>query len=182
LFKLSHSPEKIVVENLAHLQKRLAEEGAKTVAFFESLNQSDWDQQVYTTGSRWRVRQVLAHFISAERAYQQSILNIIQGGRGAPEDLDIDRFNEMETPPLSQESVADLIQALRQSRAETIRITQNLEESDLARFAHHPWFGEKEVGWFLKLLYRHNTMHLYDVRKSLETRAPVPHTDRFRDT
>lgn len=170
-----------MVENLAHIQKRLAEEGDKTIAFFESLTPPDWDQQVYTTGSGWRVRQVLAHFISAERAYQQSIHDVLQGGRGAPEDLDIDRFNETETPPLSQQPLPDLIEAMRQSRAETIRITQNLDESDLIRAGNHPWFGEHEVGWFLKLLYRHHTMHLYDVRKSLETRAPVPHTDRFRN-
>jgi hypothetical protein len=170
-----------VVDNLAHIQKRLVEEGNKTIAFFESLTSSDWDQQVYTTGSGWRVRQVLAHFISAERAYQQSIQDVLQGGRGAPDDLDIDRFNETETPPLSQQPVSELIEAMRQSRAETIRIAQNLDEADLVRVGNHPWFGEKEVGWFLKLLYRHHTMHLYDVRKSLEYRAPVPHTDRFRE-
>jgi hypothetical protein len=48
-----------LVENLAHIQKRLSEEGDKTVAFFESLSQSDWDQQVYTR-IWWRVRQVCA--------------------------------------------------------------------------------------------------------------------------
>jgi len=168
-------------ENLVHIQKRLAEEGDKIIAFFESLSQTDWDQQVYTTGSGWRVRQVLAHFVSAEHAYQQSIQDVLRGGRGAPENLDIDRFNEMETPLLSLQPVTDLIETLRKSRLETLQITQTLDESDLTRAANHPWFGEKEVGWFLKLLYRHQTMHLYDVRKALETRAPVPHTDRFRD-
>jgi uncharacterized damage-inducible protein DinB len=174
--------EEVVAENLAHIQKRLAEEGDKSIAFFESLTQPDWDQQVYTTGSGWRVRQVLAHFISAERAYQQSIQDVLEGGRGTLEDLDIDRFNETETYQLSLQPVPDLIQALRQSRAETIQIIQDLDEADLVRSANHPWFGEKEVGWFLKLLYRHQTMHLYDVQKSLDTKAPVPHTDRFRAT
>jgi uncharacterized damage-inducible protein DinB len=168
-------------ENLIHIWKRLAEEGDKTIAFFESLSRDDWDQQVYTTGSGWRVRQVLAHFISAELAYQQSIQNVLNGGRGTQENLDIDRFNETETPLLSQQSIPDLIEALRKSRLGTLRITDNLNESDLARTANHPWCGEKEVGWFLKLLYRHQIMHLYDVRKALETRAPVPHADRFRE-
>lgn len=171
-----------MVEHMAHIQKRLVEEGDKTIAFFESLAPPDWDQQVYTTGSGWRVRQVLAHFVSAERAYQLSIRDVLQGGRGTPENLDIDLLNESETPQLSQLPEPVLIQALRQSRAETIRITNNLDESDLARAAVHPWFGKKEVGWFLKLLYRHQTMHLYDVRKALDSKTPVPHTDRFRTT
>jgi hypothetical protein len=169
-------------ENLAHLQKRLTEEGEKAIAFFESLSESDWDQQVYTTGSGWRVRQVLAHFVSAEKAYQQSIQDVLHGGRGVPEDLDIDRFNESETPLLSQQPVTELIEALRKSRRETLQIAHTLDESDLRRTANHPWFGEREVGWFLKLLYRHHIMHLYDVRKALETHAPVPHTNRFRES
>ena len=168
-------------EKLAHVQKRLAEEGDKSIAFFESLSQSDWDQQVYTTGSSWQVRQVLAHFVSAELAYQQSIKDVLRGGRGAPENLDIDQFNETETLTLSQQPVSDLIEALRKSRQETLKITQTLDESDLVRAANHPWFGVKEVGWFLKLLYRHQTMHLYDVRKALATCSPVPHADRFRE-
>ena len=170
-----------MVEDLKHIKKRLAEEGDKTIAFFDSLSDLDWDQQVYTTGSGWRVRQLLAHFISAERAYQQAIQDVLHGGKGVPEDLDIDRFNEQETYPLSLKRVPDLIEDLRQSRAETIGIIQDLDQSDLSRSANHPWFGEKEVGWLLKLLYRHQSMHLSDVRKALKTLAPLSHVDRFRD-
>jgi uncharacterized damage-inducible protein DinB len=168
-------------EDLAHIQKRLAKEGEKIFAFFESLSQSDWDQQVYTTGSCWQVRQVLAHFISAERAYQHAIQDVIKGGRGTSENLDINRFNETETPLLSQQPLPYLLATLRKTRLETLQITRTLDESDLRRSAGHPWFGEKEVGWYLKLLYRHQSMHLYDVRKALETRTPVPHTDRFKE-
>jgi hypothetical protein len=170
-----------VVEDLIHIKKRLVEEGDKTIAFFISLSELDWDQPVYTTGSGWRVRQLLAHFISVEQAYQQAIQDVLHGGKGVSEGLDIDRFNEQETPPLSLKPVSDLIEVLRQSRIETIRIVQNLDQSDLSRSANHPWFGEKELGWLLKLLYRHQSMHLSDVRKALETHAPVPHVDRFRD-
>jgi hypothetical protein len=168
-------------EELAHIQKRLAQEGEKTFAFFESLSQSDWDQQVYTTGSSWRVRQILAHFISAERAYQQAIQDVLKGGRGTPENLDINRFNETETPQLSKQPLPVLLETLRNTRVETLKLTGTLDETDLRRSANHPWFGEKEVVWYLKLLYRHQSMHLYDVKKALETRAPVPHTDRFRE-
>ena len=170
-----------MVEDLIHIKKRLVDEGGKTIAFFDSLSDLDWDQPVYTTGSGWRVRQLLAHFVSTERAYQQAIQDVLHGGRGVPEDLDIDRFNEQETYLLSLKRVPDLIEDLRQSRTETIRIIQDLDQSDLSRSVNHPWFGEKEVGWLLKLLYRHQSMHLSDVRKALEIRAPLPHVDRFRD-
>jgi hypothetical protein len=167
-------------EALTHIRRRLIEEGDKTLTFFEALDPPDWDQQVYTTGSSWHVRQILAHFISAERAYQAYLRDVLAGGRGAPSDLDIDRFNEAETPPLSRQPVVELIADLRQARSETVRLTEGMDESDLARQAFHPWFGEKDVAFFLKLLYRHHTMHLYEVRRALESRQPNPHTDRFR--
>lgn len=167
-------------ESLVHIRKRLIEEGDKTLAFFEGLAPADWDQQVYVTGSGWHVRQVLAHFVSAERAYQARLLDVLHGGRGAPSDLDIDRFNEAETPPLSRQSIPGLIGELRLARSETVRMTENMRESDLSRQAFHPWFGENDVAFFLKLLYRHQAMHLFEVKRSLESGQPNPHSERFR--
>ena len=160
---------------LARIQERLASEGEKTAAFFESLSSSEWGQQVYTTGSQWRVRQFLAHFVSAEHAYIRFMRDVLQGGEGAPRDFDINAFNEAETPPLSQNPVAELIAAFRQVRAELIGLCNNLTEADLSRIGYHPWFGEMELSWYLKLVYRHNVIHLRDIRQALQTGQPVPH-------
>lgn len=169
-----------MADELAHIQRRLTEEGEKVIAFFESLSPSDWEQRVYTVGSQWRVKQVLAHFISVERAYQTYIRDVLQGGQGAPRDMDIDAFNDAEAPALSVNPVAELISALRQARGDTLRLTETLEEGDLSRSGYHPWFGEKNLAWYLKLLYRHHTMHLQDVRKSLETGDTIPPSDAHR--
>jgi hypothetical protein len=163
-----------VDKELAHIRSRLTFEGEKVARFFESLSSTDWDQQVYTTGSRWQVRQVLAHFISAEQAYQKYIADVLNGGSGAPRDLDIDAFNEAETPVLSANPKEELIARYRQARADTLRLTDGLEEADLTRPGYHPWFGEKELGWYLKLLYRHNSMHLKDVHKAIEIGRALP--------
>jgi uncharacterized damage-inducible protein DinB len=164
------------VENeLDHIRRRLTVEGEKTLTFFKSLSTVDWDQRVYTTGSQWHVRQVLAHFISAERAYQKYLREVLDGGPGAPEDMDIDAFNEAEAPKLSKHTSEDLIAMMQVARQDTLRLAENLTEEDLRIQARHPWFGEKEISWYLKLLYRHNTMHLQDVRKALEMGKAVPH-------
>jgi hypothetical protein len=169
-----------VRNELDHIRIRLAAEGERVAAFFDTLADKDWDQPVYTTGSAWKVRQVLAHFISAERAYQGYIRDVLQGGEGAPRDLDIDAFNDAETPALSDAPVSALIADFRQARADTIQLTHTLGEEDLARLGFHPWFGEKELGWYLKLLYRHNSLHVQDVRKALETHKTIPHTEAHR--
>jgi hypothetical protein len=166
-------------DELDHIRKRLKDEGEKTIAFFEALSPEDWKRQIYTTGSGWRVGDVLVHFISAERAYQFYLQDILQGGAGAPDTLDIDRFNEAEVAKMSG-TPAELLETYRQVRQDTLKFTANLKDDDLTRIANHPWFDDKEVGWYLKLMYRHNTMHRMDIRKSFKRGAPLPHTDEQR--
>ena len=166
-------------DKLDHIRKRLKDEGEKTVDFFEALPAEDWDKQIYLTGSEWRVREVLAHFISAERAYQVYLQDVLQGGRGAPDSLDIDQFNEAEVSSM-QGTPTELMDTYKQVRQDTLQFTAGLEDADLTRTANHPWFEGKEVGWYLKLLYRHNTMHRMDIRKSLKRGEPLTHTDDQR--
>jgi hypothetical protein len=160
---------------ITHIQTRLSVEGQKTIAFFAGLTTADWDQEVYATGSCWRVKQLLAHFISAERAYQRYIKDVLSGGTGAPKDLDIDAFNESETPAISIAPVEKLIAGFSQTREETLKLTASLLDADLRRMGFHPWFGDKELSWYLKLLYRHNLMHLQDIRKALEKGQATGH-------
>jgi hypothetical protein len=163
-------------DELAHIQKRLKDEGEKTVAFFDALKPEEWERQVYTTGSGWRVGDILAHFISAEKAYQHYLEDVIKGGTGAPDSMDIDQFNEAEVATM-KELPQELLQDYQQVRQATILMTSELENDDLSKIANHPWFDEREIGWYLKLIYRHNTMHRMDIRKALKQSAPLPHTD-----
>jgi hypothetical protein len=166
-------------DELDHIRRRLQAEGEKNVKFFQALSPEDWEKQIYSTGSQWRVREVLAHFISAERAYQKYLQDVLEGGKGAPDDLDIDRFNEAEVSSIDGAPV-ELMDMYRQVRQDTLHLTADLVQADLTRTAYHPWFEVKEVGWYLKLLYRHNTMHRMDVQKSFKQGKPLAHTDEQR--
>jgi hypothetical protein len=154
----------------------MKEEGEKTAAYFESLERSDWEQQVYTTGSGWRVRQLLAHFISAERAFEHFIRDVMKGGPGAPRDFDIDAFNESEVPQL-EAAPPELIDAYRETRSRTLKLLDEVGSSDLRLRGYHPWFGDSQLEDMLKLIYRHNIIHLRDIRRALKTHQPVPHLD-----
>ena len=166
-------------EELDHIRKRLQAEGEKTIGFFEALSAEEWEKQIYSTGSKWRVREVLAHFISAERAYQVYLQDVLQGGRGAPDSLDIDQFNETEVSSM-QGTPTELMDTYQQVRRDTLQFTSELEDADLTRTANHPWFEDKDVGWYLKLLYRHNTMHRMDIRKSLKRGDSLALTEEQR--
>jgi hypothetical protein len=165
---------------LMHLRKRLKDEGDKVSAFFEALDPDQWELAVYTEGSRWRIRQILAHFISAESAYQRYLQDVMRGGSGAPPDLDIDQFNEVEVADLESTPVEVLLEGYARCRERTVDLIDTLQEADLGKIAFHPWFGDREIGWLLKLIYRHNTLHLQDIRRSIQSGEPVPHSDVHR--
>ncbi len=164
-------------EELLHISRRMISEGENTIAYLKDLPPGAWKQQVYTTGSCWNIHQVLAHFVSAERGLAQLVRDISAGGAGAPDDFDIDEFNENEVAGLQEFEVPDLIEAFAKARKEFSTIVESLSAKDLDRLGRHPWFGETELRKVLKLVYRHNKIHLRDIRKALETGQPVPHLD-----
>lgn len=167
---------------IEHLVKRLQQDGDKTLAYFEGLSDNDWSAQVYTTGSGWRVRDILAHFVSAERSFYLLVENVAGGGDGAPREMDIDQFNEAEVPKLDGMTPQQLLAAYRTARSDSGQLAAGLEPVDLDRVGYHPWFGQVAVRDMLKLVYRHNMIHLRDVRKALAEGGPVPHREIDRPT
>lgn len=164
-------------DELAGLAGKLFSEGEKTASYFKTLTPEAWDQQVYTTGSRWTVRHILAHFLSAERALGSLFANIIQDGSGAPKDFDIDRFNESQVDSLMSMDPPAMIDSFLETRGDTVTAVEGMAPDDLNRIGNHPWFGEYPLRDMIKLVYRHNMIHLRDVRRALGTGQPVPHLD-----
>ena len=164
---------------IEHLQQRLAAEGEKVAGFFAAFSPKDWERRVYTTGSQWAVRHILAHFVSAERAYLHNMRDVLNGGSGVPRDFDIDTFNEAEVPALGQRPAEELVQALRQARSDTVAFVAGLSPPDLDRRGYHPWFGDADLRFMLKLTYRHPMLHLRDVRQAVATGAPIPHGEGY---
>jgi hypothetical protein len=159
-------------KELERFQKRLKDEGLKVVQFFSELTEAQLRQQVYTTGTKWQVRQVLAHFVSAEEAFNKLIADVLQGGRGAPEDLNLDEFNEREVAGLSEKPLQELIDAFRKLREQTLSQIETMSNLDLAREGFHPWFGMSDLSKMIKLVYRHNMIHMRDIRRILIDTSP----------
>lgn len=159
--------------------KRLADEGAKTAAFFRALTPAQWEQQVYTTGPEWGAHDLLCHFISAERTFAFYNKDLANGGTGVPRDFNIDAFNAKEVKALrdTNHPPETLISEFERQRAETIAIVRQMTDPDLDRIGFHPWFGDSPLENMVKLVYRHNMMHQRDIGKAVETGQPVAHVD-----
>ena len=153
--------------------RRMTDEGRKSLAFFGSLKPEDWAATVYAEGGRWTVRQVLCHFVSAERAFERNGRDILNGGEGAPEDFVIDEFNAREVASMADASPEELLTQFAQAREATLALVASMSDEELKHEGRHPWFGWDKMGKFLKLVYRHNMIHQRDVRRALKGGQPV---------
>lgn len=147
--------------------ERLRVKGEETADFFRGLTPDQWAAQVYEDGPQWTVREVLGHFLSAEREYIVYVQDALDGGDGAPPDFDIDGFNAEAVAALGALAPAELIAQFEQARAATIATVEGMADSDLDREGRHPFFGWDRMEKFLKLVYRHNMIHERDVRRAL---------------
>lgn len=150
------------------IAKRLKREGQAAVAFFRGLDPADWERRIYTDGSQWTVRQILCHFVSAEQGFLRLARDILNGGEGAPADMDIDVFNERQVRSMADRTPADLLPEFERLRAEMVALVQGMREADFEREGRHPFLGRTSMDKLLKLIYRHNMLHLRDIRRALE--------------
>jgi hypothetical protein len=157
-----------ISETPAWLAKRLLDEGQKAGAFFETLSPGQWDLPVYTEGACWKVRQVLAHFVATERAFCRLVTNILEGGSGTPEDFDLNAYNERKAAELAEVPAEELIRRYDDLRRETARLVAGLQPVDLARTGRHPFLGVVPLAEMLKLIYRHNQIHIREIRAVLK--------------
>jgi len=161
---MSESPDRLAA--------RMQTEGEKTAAFFRELAPDEWWIMVYEGVVSWSVRQILAHFVSTEKGFHDLIENILEGGKGSPDDFDIDRYNARHVAELEFIEKQELIEQFLAKRQKNIALVQGMQPADLERQGRHPFLGVVPLGEIVKLLYRHNQIHLRDVRRLMGPSQP----------
>lgn len=149
------------------LAEKLKKEGEKFVGFFEGLDDRQWASEVYTENSIWTIRNILAHLMTAERAFVKLFESIFQGGEGVSEDFIIDRYNARQQEKTKDLSPTELLQQYKVARAEMIKFVSNIDDSDLEKIGRHPFLGRATLREMIKMIYIHNQIHYRDIKKVL---------------
>ncbi|MGD8366095.1 MAG: DinB family protein [Desulfobacterales bacterium] len=137
-----------------------------TIEWFRSLSPEMLSVQVYEDPD-WKVKDVLAHFVTIERSMQWVFEDILQGGPGSPEDFDVDRFNRSQPQKLSGLAVEELIERFSAVRGKTIDLVASMSEEDLDRKGRHAYHGPGTLERFVRWAYEHAEEHEADIRKAL---------------
>ena len=149
------------------LAGRLRSEGEKAAAFLSSLTAGQWQQLVYTEGAPWTVQQVLMHFLATEQSIYRLVEDVAAGGPGAPEGFDIDAYNARKVAELADTPVEELLRQFGQQRARMTALVAGLEPGKLEQRGRHPFLGVAPLSDIIRLVYRHNQIHLRDVKRAL---------------
>ena len=110
---------------------------------------------------------LLAHIVSAEIGRQELINNVYNGGEGAPEQFDIDRFNQTEVERLTQQSTQDLLERFSLEREKLAQLVGGMSEMELNQLGRDPYLGLVPLIEMIKLTYVHLQIHLRDARRCL---------------
>jgi uncharacterized protein (TIGR03083 family) len=151
----------------AELADKLKVEGEKLAGYFQSLTDEQWGTEVYAEGTTWTIRSILAHLMSAERAFLKLFEDIRGGGPGASEDFVIDRYNARQQEKMKDAAPAELLERFREVRQQMIAWVSGLEDAALERTGRHPFLGVTTLREMIKMLYIHNQTHYRDIRRVL---------------
>jgi hypothetical protein len=149
------------------LADRLRAEGSRVVNFFNHLSLEQWKVLIYPDQSDWTMHHLLAHFVSAEIGRQELIENVYNGGEGAPQQFEIDQFNQTEVERLSTLSRQDLLGHFTQARARLAEMVSSLSQQELNRVGRDPYLGQVPLIEMIKLTYVHLQIHLRDAKRCL---------------
>jgi hypothetical protein len=155
-------------DRIARLLSRLRKGMAKSQEIFESLKPEEWDGVLYDEPYPWSVRDLLAHFVSAEAGLLQLAQDVAAGGPGAPQGFDYDAYNASEQERLAHVPREQLLADLIAARQVTLTWVEELEETALDRTGRHPALGEISVKTVINAIYGHQLMHMRDLMQALD--------------
>jgi DinB superfamily len=155
------------MSEITELAEKLRSEGDKIVSIFSGLNEDQWNQEVYTEGATWTIRNVLSHFVTSERGLLKLFDRIRQGGEGSPDDFSIDRYNAAMQERTKGATPQELLEQYKEVRANAVAWVSSLKESELEITGRHPFLGHTAIRDMIKMLYIHNLNHYRDMRKAL---------------
>ena len=156
------------MSEIPELAEKLKSEGEKFIAIFAGLTDEQWQTEVYTEGTAWTIRNVLSHFVTAERGLVKLFEQIRQGGAGSSEDFSIDRYNASMQARTRDSTPQELLEQYKSVRADSIAWTSSLSEADLEKQGRHPFLGTTTIREMIKMLYLHNQLHYRDIKRVIK--------------
>lgn len=149
------------------IKEKLAAEREVLLSFLGRLGPEDWARP--TDNEPWTVRDVLAHLVGAELSQHGLIHLWVEGNTTVNPQFDLSRWNAGQLRRREGRTVAQLVGDLSAARQETLALLDRLSEHQLDIIGEHPFWGPAHsIEQVMRGIYRHERLHLAEIRKALE--------------
>jgi hypothetical protein len=126
------------------------------------------DEQIYSDGAQWTVRQLAIHILIADKGHNAMILGAARGESIIPEDYDLERFNKRSVDKSAEMTLEQVEAGLIHTRAELLTWLAEQNDSVLDKQARHATLRIMSISQMLDIMAWHETTHSTDIRKHLE--------------
>lgn len=150
----------------AQLKVKLAEARAYLNQVFDAVG-DHWEEQVYSDGLQWNVRQIAAHIAEADKGHNRQLMGIAEGVEVIPPDFDIERYNKRTTEKTMEKSAAQSREELASNRAALLEWLDALDDSKLEVIGRHASLRMMSVRDILRMMCLHEKGHADDIVNAL---------------
>ncbi len=157
---MTHPKKAIVLERIAGTRQELFD-------LLQTLNDADWQTQVYADGDQWNLLDLLRHMTSAEKSMTLLMENIRRGGEGTSSEFDLNRWNASQVRKQQDKTPAGLMAEMEANRQGLLAFVESLSAEDWEKQGRHGSGQVMSIYEIVKTIGLHEKMHLQDIRAVL---------------
>jgi hypothetical protein len=118
----------------------------------------------------WTVKDVVSHLAYNQPTQPRLIRNILDGKGGTPANFDLAYFNRRGIEKQQGKEIPQLKADLAAGHAETIRLLDEISDSDLDKLGNHASAGNTTLEQIFRTIARHDREHTEHIREALRRR------------
>ncbi len=153
-------------ERKQQLKAALQQARERLLAALEQIGERS-EEQIYTDGAGWTLRQLAIHLLISERGIARVIQGIYNGENPISPDYDVDRYNQRSVEKQADMPLADAIAGLKAAREEFLTWLDAADEAKLDVVARHPLQDHIPLWQFIERQAQHEQMHAEDIERHL---------------
>lgn len=127
------------------------------------------DEQLYSEGAGWTLRQLAIHLMVTDRGISRVIQQVAEGQNPITAEYDVDRFNHRAVEKNADVTLEQALAGLRQSRTEFLAWLDAVDEDRLDLMGLHPLQITMPVWQFIETQAIHEQGHADDIQRHLQT-------------
>ena len=148
--------------------QKLAGSRQALLSLLDDIDQSQWDLVVYSEDADWTVKDLLSHIMVSEKSMTRLVEVIKEGGEGAPEDFDLNRWNVLNVQKSGDKSPDDISAEMIVNRGHLLELLDSMPDSDWEKKGRHDSLRIMTVEEILHLIADHECDHMNDISHVLE--------------